>query len=138
MGDTVFLQDLVRIYYGTAGLVIGVFLSLSIYWSIGHGAVYLDYRSTTHGSIYQQFIRVERKGFPGKNRLIRLKVRLEDISCLLVRVIGGLSPSRQLLILLKDGREIPLTDRGELPSLTYLENLSISISKILKLNVKFE
>tara|TARA_B100000780_G_C21053007_1_gene422940 strand:- start:167 stop:766 length:600 start_codon:yes stop_codon:yes gene_type:complete len=136
--NIVFLQDLTRIYYGITGLVIGVFFSLNIYWSIGHGAVYLDYRSIIYKLIYQQFIRVERKGFPGKNRLIRLKVRLKDINYLLVHIIGGLNPSRQLLILLKDKREIPLTDCEKLPSLTYLENLSISISKILKLNVRFK
>lgn len=136
--NTVFLQDIVRVYYGVVGLTIGLFLSLSIYWSLGQSKVYLDSRFTSHGLSGCQFIRVERQGFPGKNRLIRLKVRLDDVRYLVVRVISGLYPSRQLLILLKDKREILLTDCEKLSSLASLEGKATTIAKTLKLNVKFK
>lgn len=136
--NLVFLQDIVRVYYGTIGLIIGLFFSLNIYWSLGQSKVYLDSRFIFYRLLSHQFIRVEQQGFPGKNRLIRLKVRLNDIKYLIIRIINGLYPSRQLLILLKDKREILLTDCEKLLSLASLEGKATTMAKTLKLNVKFK
>ena len=53
-------QGIVLLFYGTVGSILGIFLTLTIWWNVGSG--YNEYNRDL------QKVKLYRKGFPGKNR----------------------------------------------------------------------
>ena len=53
-------QGIVLLFYGTVGIILGIFLSLTIWWNVGSG--YNEYNRNV------KEVKLYRKGFPGKNR----------------------------------------------------------------------
>ena len=116
-------QGIVLVFYGTVGLILGIFLWLTIWWDVGAG--YNDYNRDL------QEIKLYRKGFPGKNREVVLKFAFADVKSIKMRIKEVLNPKRQLLLCLNDNREIPLTGVEQPIALNKIESEAIAIAKWL-------
>ena len=81
---------------------------------------------------------IYRKGFPGKNRELLLNFAFEEIKSIKVRVKEGLNPQRQLLLCLKDSREIPLTGVDQPMALSTIENEAVGLAKYLNFYLETE
>ena len=123
-------QGIVLVFYGTVGLILGIFLWLTIWWDVGAG--YNDYNRDL------QEIKLYRKGFPGKNREVVLKFACADVKSIKMRIKEGLNPKRQLLLCLNDNREIPLTGVEQPIALNKIESEAIAIAKWLNVFLETE
>lgn len=95
-----FPQGLVMVFYGTVGLLFGLYTWFTIYWRIGSGFNEID--------PYQDRVRIFRWGFPGKNRRIDLSYPINDIQAIRVDIQDGLTPKRAIYLVVKDLGAIPL------------------------------
>jgi hypothetical protein len=118
-------QGIVLVFYGTIGITLGIFLWLTIWWDIGFG--YNEYSKET-----QQVI-LYRKGFPGKNREIRLKFNFSELKSIKMFIKDGLNPQRQLFLCLVDTREIPLTGSNKPTALNKIETEALNLAKYLNI-----
>lgn len=118
-----FPQGLVMGLYGTAALLLALYLWLVILWDVGGG--YNDFNRET-GTIH-----IFRWGFPGKNRRIEINCKTEDAQAVKADVREGLNPRRALYLRVKGRRDIPLTRVGQPISLTELENQGAELARFL-------
>ena len=116
-------QGIVLLFYGTVGFILGIFLFLTIWWDVGFG--YNEYNRN------EQQILLYRKGFPGKNRELKLSFSFNDVKSIKMRIEEGINPKRQLLLCLKDSREIPLTGVDRPIGLSQIETEAVNIAKYL-------
>jgi hypothetical protein len=123
-------QGIVLLFYGTVGSILGIFLSLTVYWNVGSG--YNEYNRNL------QKIRLYRKGFPGKNRELTFTFSFNEIKSIKMRIKEGINPKRQLLLCLTDSREIPLTGIDQQVALTKIEDDAITIAKYLNVFLETE
>jgi hypothetical protein len=123
-------QGIVLLFYGTVGVTLGMFLILTIFWNVGSG--YNEYDRNL-----QQVV-VYRKGFPGKNRELKLNFNFDEIKSIKMRIEEGLNPKRQLLLCLTDKREIPLVGIDQPAALNKIENDAITIAKHLNVFLETE
>ena len=123
-------QGIVLLFYGTAGIVLGVFLCLTVWWDIGFG--YNEYNKS------QQKISIYRRGFPNQNRDVALTFLFEETKSIKVKVKDGLNPKRQLLLCLKDNREIPLTGTDNPAPLSQSEGEAVDLAKYLNIYIETE
>lgn len=121
-------QGIILTFYGTVGLILGIFLCLTIWWDVGFG--YNDYNA--------EQITIYRKGFPGKNRELNLIFPTNVVKSIKVKVKDGLNPRRQIFLCLKDTREIPLTGIDQPVELTKVENEAVSLAKYLTVYLETE
>jgi len=121
-------QGIVLMFYGSVGSILGIFLCLTIWWDVGFG--YNDYDQ----KLEQIFL--YRKGFPGKNRELNLNFSFVDVKSIKIRIREGLNPRRQLLLCLKDGREIPLTGAGQPTALNEIEADAVILAKQLSVSLE--
>lgn len=121
-------QGAVMTFYGMTGILISLFLWYTIILNVGSG--YNEFNNT-NGTIT-----IFRLGFPGKNRLLKLQYRIKDISSIKINIQEGLSPKREIYLVTKDKREIPLTKVGEPLSLQEVEHKAEEIASFL--NIKLE
>jgi hypothetical protein len=117
-------QGAVMGFYGIAGLLLALYLWLTLVLNIGGG--YNEFnRETGKGKIF-------RWGFPGKNRRIEVECNLEDIQSVRIEVKEGLNPKRALYLKVKGMRDIPLTPAGGEPMrLSDLENRGAELARFL-------
>ena len=123
-------QGIVLLFYGTAGTVLGIFLWLTIWWNVGFG--YNEYNKNL------QKIFIYRRGFPNQNRDVSLTFLFREIKSIKVRVKEGLNPKRQLILCLKDSREIPLTGSDSPMSLSQVEREAVELAKYLNVYIETE
>lgn len=123
-------QGIVLLFYGTVGFILGIFLFLTVWWDVGCG--FNEYNKN------QQQIFLYRKGFPGKNRELKLIFTFDEIKSIKMRIEEGLNPKRQLLLCIKDGREIPLTGVNRPIALTQIETEAVNIAKYLNVYLETE
>jgi hypothetical protein len=123
-----FPQGIVMIFYGTAALGIAGYLVLTIIWDIGSG--YNEFSKEENN------VRIIRLGFPGKNRKIFLSYDFKTIKSLKLLTQQGLNPRYNIILILKDKREIPLFPSQFLLNPKQLEKKAIEISTFL--NVPLE
>ena len=123
-------QGVVLLFYGTIGLLIGLFLFLTIWWDIGFG--YNEYD--------QKFkkITIYRRSFPGPNRNLKLMFNFSETKSIKVRITEGLNPKRQLFLSLQDNREIPLTAIDQPAALDKIEKEAVALAKFLGVNLETE
>lgn len=95
-----FPQGLVMVFYGTVGLLFGLYTWFTIYWGIGSGFNEI--------SPPQNRVRIFRWGFPGRNRRIDLSYPISDIQAIRVDIQDGLTPKRAIYLVVKDLGPIPL------------------------------
>ena len=129
--DIAFLpQGIVLLFYGTVGSILGIFLTLTIWWDVGSG--YNEYNRD------RQKVSLYRKGFPGKNRELMFSFSFNEIKSIKMRIKDGINPKRQLLLCLADSREIPLTGIDQQVALNQIEDEAITIAKYLNVFLETE
>ena len=123
-------QGIVLLFYGTVGSILGIFLTLTVWWNVGSG--YNEYNRDL------QRVTLYRKGFPGKNRELSFTFSFNEIKSIKMRIKEGINPKRQLLLCLTDNREIPLTGIEQPVALNKIEDEAITISKYLNVFLETE
>ena len=123
-------QGIALLFYGTVGSILGIFISLTVWWNVGSG--YNEYNRDL------QQVKLYRKGFPGKNRELTFTFAFEEVKSIKMRIKEGLNPKRQLLLCLTDSREIPLTGIEQPVALNKIENEAIKIAKYLNVFLETE
>jgi hypothetical protein len=121
-------QGIALLFYGTCGILLSIYLILIIIWDVGSG--YNEF------SKIENIIRIVRLGFPGKNRTIFLSYEFKNIKNLKFLIKEGINPRCNLLLILKDKREIPLFPPQFLLKPFEIEKKAIELSKFL--NVPLE
>ena len=116
-------QGIALLFYGTGAIGISIYLILTIFWNIGSG--YNEF------SKQDQLVRIIRLGFPGKNRTVFLSYEFKNIKNLKFLIKQGLNPRCNILLVLKDKREIPLFPAQFLLNPTEIENKAIQLSNFL-------
>jgi hypothetical protein len=116
-------QGIALLFYGTGAIGISIYLFFTIFWDIGSG--YNEF------SKKENMIRIVRKGFPGKNRTIFLSYEFKNIKNLKFIIKEGLNPRCNILLVLKDKREIPLFPAQFLLKPAEIEKKAIELSKFL-------
>jgi hypothetical protein len=123
-------QGIVLLFYGTVGSVLGIFISLTVWWNVGSG--YNEYNRDL------QQVKLYRRGFPGKNRELTFNFSFDEIKSIKMRIKEGINPKRQLLLCLTDNREIPLIGIEEPVALNKIEDEAITIAKYLNVFLETE
>lgn len=118
-------QGITLLFYGTVGLILGIFLWLTVWWDIGAG--YNEYNKKL------QKVILFRKGFPGQNREIRLAIDFNELKSIKMFIRDGLNPQRQLFLCLKDNRQIPLNGSDKPTALNIIETEALKLAKFLNL-----
>jgi len=113
------------LFYGTGAIGIGIYLILTIFWNIGSG--YNEF------SKIEEIVRIVRLGFPGKNRTIFLSYEFKNIKNLKFLIKQGLNPRCNILLVLKDKREIPLFPAQFLLNPIETEKKAIQLSNFLQI-----
>nr|AIM52697.1 photosystem I assembly protein Ycf4 [Ochromonas sp. CCMP1393] len=121
-------QGIALLFYGTGALGLGIYNLLTIIWNIGSG--YNEF------SKFEEIVRIVRLGFPGKNRTIFLSYEFKNIRNLKFLIKQGLNPRCNILLVLKDKREIPLFPAQFLLNPGETEKKAIQLSTFL--NVPLE
>jgi hypothetical protein len=101
---------------------------LTIIWNIGSG--YNEF------SKLEEIVRIVRLGFPGKNRTIFLSYEFKNIKSLKFLIKQGLNPRCNILLVLKDKREIPLFPAQFLLNPSETEKKAIQLSNFLQIPVE--
>lgn len=123
--DIFFLpQGIAMLFYGTGALGISFYLFLSFYWNIGSG--YNEFSKS------ENLVRIVRRGFPGKNRTVFLSYDFRNIKNLKFLRKQGLNPRYNILLVLKDKREIPLFPAQNLLNPSELEKKAIFFADFLQ------
>lgn len=121
-------QGIAMLFYGTGAIGISLYLLLTIVWNIGSG--YNEFSKADN------IVRIVRLGFPGKNRTVFLSYEFKNIKNLKFLIKQGLNPRCNILLVLKDRREIPLFPAQFLLNPTETEKKAIQLSNFL--NVPLE
>jgi len=116
------------LFYGTGAIGLAIYIFLTVFWNIGSG--YNEFSKT------ENIIRIIRLGFPGKNRTIFLSYEFKNIKNLKFLIKQGLNPRCNILLVLKDKREIPLFPAQILMNPIETEKKAITLSNFL--NVPLE
>lgn len=123
-----FPQGLVLSFYGTAGLLLALYLWLTIYWDVGSG--YNEFNKS------ESIVRIFRRGFPGKNRRINLTSDLADVQAVKVEIKEGVNPRRVLYVRIKGKADIPLTRIGTPITLEELEGQAAELARFLQVPIE--
>ena len=116
-------QGLVLTFYGTIGISLGIFIWLTIWSNLGSG--YNEFNKNT------SLITIYRRGLPGLMNNIFLELKFKQVKFIKMIVQNGISPKRQLVLFLYDGREIPLMNGGKIMSLSCLEENALNVTYYL-------
>jgi hypothetical protein len=116
-------QGLVMGLYGSAGLLLSLYLWLVILWNVGGG--YNEFSRETG------MARVFRWGFPGENRQVEITCPLEDVQAIRVGIKEGINPQRALYLKIKGKGEVPLTRVGQPLALSVLENQGAELARFM-------
>ena len=121
-------QGIVMTFYGTIGSLLSLFLIITIICNVGGG--YNSYNLDT------QEINIFRIGFPGFQGEILLTYMMRDIKSIKLTIAEGLNPKREIYLLTKDKKQIPLTRVGEPLLLSQIEEEAVELADFL--NVPLE
>ena len=117
-------QGIAMLFYGTGSLGLAIYSLLTIIWNIGSG--YNEFLKE------ENIVRIVRLGFPGKNRTIFLSYDFKNIKSLKFLIKQGLNPRCNILLMLKDKREIPLFPAQFLMNPNETEKKAIQLSNFLE------
>ena len=117
-------QGIALLFYGTGALGISIYVLLTLLWNVGSG--YNEF------SKLDNIVRIVRLGFPGKNRTVFLSYEFQNIKKLKFLIKQGLNPRCNILLVLKDKREIPLFPAQFLLNPNETERKAIELSNFLE------
>lgn len=125
---TFFPQGLVMCFYGIVGLILGFYLWVIILLDVGKG--YNEFNKNTG------LMTIFRLGFPGQNRRIKLEYDLNDIEAVGIEIKDGINSKRSILVQVKGGVRVPLTQRDEPLTINELEEQATSLASFLQVPIK--
>lgn len=117
-------QGIAMGFYGVAALLLCIYLCLILIWNVGSG--YNEFDKSAGEA------RILRRGFPGKNREIKLTYPLKDLLAVRAEIKEGLNPKRSLYLKVKGKGDLPLTRVGQPISLSALENQGAELARFLQ------
>nr|WLG71295.1 photosystem I assembly protein Ycf4 [Chlorophyceae sp. KF-2023a] len=128
-----FPQGLLMSFYGTIGLLLSAYWWALISWNVGGGFNEFNKK--------ENFVRVFRWGYPGKNRRIDLYYELKDVEAVRVEFKQGLDSQRTIYLRLKGSasmpqREIPLTGVGRPMAIREIEKQASELANFLKVSLE--
>ena len=136
---TFFPQGLIMCFYGSLGLLFGVYLWCTIFWRVGDGfnefnknEVVPDSAKLSNAGI----VRIFRWGLPGKNRRIDFTYKMQDVEGVRVELKEGVNPKRVISLKVKGKGNIPLTRIGQPISLENIESEASELAQFLKVSLE--
>nr|BDA97871.1 photosystem I assembly protein Ycf4 [Chroomonas collegionis] len=121
-------QGIVMTFYGTIGSLLSLFLTILIVFNVGGGYNSYDLES--------EEITIFRIGFPGLQNEILLKYKMRDIKSIKLTITEGLNPKREIYLLTKDKKQIPLTRVGEPLLLSQIEEEAVELADFLNISLE--
>ena len=118
-------QGVALLFYGASALGIFIYVTLTIFFDVGSGF--------NEFSNDEKIVRIIRHGFPGKNREIFLSYNFKSAKSLKFLMKQGLNPRCNILLVLKDKREIPLFPAQFLLNPMQMEKKALQLSAFLKI-----
>jgi len=124
-------QGLTMIFYGLLGFFLSFYLVLTIFWSLGSGFNEFNKKDN--------YIRMFRWGFPGKNRRVNFYYSISDILGIRVEFqpIKRFGSQSKIFLQIKNKKEISLTDFAEPLTFEQLEKQAYKLAKFLKVSLTF-
>lgn len=122
-----FPQGLIMCFYGSLGLLFGVYLWCTIIWSVGNGFNEFDKK--------QGNIRIFRWGLPGKDRRIDFSYQIEQVDGVRVELKEGINPRRTISLSLKGKGYLPLTRIGQPIALDDIETQASDLAQFLQVSL---
>ena len=122
-----FPQGLIMCFYGSLGLLFGIYLWCTIFWQVGNGFNEFDKR--------QGFVRIFRWGLPGRERRIDLLYKIEQVEGVRVELKEGINPRRTISLQIKGKGCIPLTRIGQPIALDDIESEASDLAQFLQVSL---
>lgn len=123
-----FPQGLLMCFYGSLGFLLSLYWWCLIFWNVGGGFNEFNKK--------ENFIRIFRWGYPGKNRKIDLYYTLKDVESIRVEIQQGLDSQRTIFLKLKGNREIPITGIGQPLTLQEIEKQASELANFLQVSLE--
>lgn len=129
-----FPQGLTMCFYGCLGLLFGFYLWCTILWKVGDG--FNEFNKN------QGLVRIFRWGLPGKNRLIDLQYKIDEVEGVRVELKSGVNPRRTILLKMKSpaktelSKTVPLTRVGQPISLEKIESQAEELAQFLRVSLE--
>lgn len=117
-------QGVALTFYGVAGSLLAIYLWLLVFWNVGGG--YNEFDKSKNKVI------ISRQGYPGKNRLVKIEIPIQEVQSIRAEIREGLSPKHALYLRSKKRRDLPLTPVGEPIALSELENQGAELARFLE------
>ena len=136
---TFFPQGLIMCFYGSLGLLFGVYLWCTIFWRVGNGFNEFSKDEVVPDSAQLSkpgIVRIFRWGLPGKNRRIDFIYKLQDVEGVRVELKEGVNPKRVISLRVKGKGNIPLTRIGQPISLENIESEASELAQFLKVSLE--
>ena len=118
-------QGITMLFYGTIAISLSIYNFLTILWNIGSG--YNEFSTET------EKVNIVRLGFPGMNRKLFFSYEFKNIKKIKFLIKKGLNPRNNVLLVLKDSREIPLFPPHLLKNPIEIEKKAIKLANLLKI-----
>nr|YP_010563855.1 hypothetical chloroplast RF4 [Coelastrum microporum]UWM13108.1 hypothetical chloroplast RF4 [Coelastrum microporum] len=123
-----FPQGLLMFFYGSLGFLLSLYWWFLIFWNVGGGFNEFNKKDN--------FIRIFRWGYPGKNRKIDLYYTLKDVESIRVEIQQGLDSQRTIFLKFKGNREIPITGIGQPLTLQEIEKQASELANFLQVSLE--
>ena len=123
-----FPQGLLMCFYGSLGFLLSLYWWCLIFWNVGGGFNEFNKK--------ENFIRIFRWGYPGKNRKIDLYYTFKDVESIKVEIQQGLNSQRTIFLKLQGNREIPITGIGQPLTLQELEKQASELANFLQISLE--
>ena len=136
---TFFPQGLIMCFYGSLGLLFGLYLWCTILWKVGNGFNEFNKNEVGPDSTEQSktgMVRIFRWGLPGKNRRIDFTYKMQDVEGVRVELKEGVNPKRVISLRVKGKGNIPLTRIGQPISLENIESEASELAQFLKVSLE--
>ena len=136
---TFFPQGLIMCFYGSLGLLFGLYLWCTILWKVGNGFNEFSQNEGGPGSAQLSktgVVRIFRWGLPGKNRRIDFTYKMQDVEGVRVELKEGVNPKRVISLRVKGKGNIPLTRIGQPISLENIESEASELAQFLKVSLE--
>jgi hypothetical protein len=134
-----FPQGLIMCFYGSLGLLFGVYLWCTILWRVGNGFNEFSKNQAAPDSAQLSkagVVRIFRWGLPGKNRRIDFIYKIQDVEGVRVELKEGVNPKRVISLRVKGKGNIPLTRIGQPISLENIESEAAELAQFLKVSLE--
>jgi hypothetical protein len=123
-----FPQGLLMCFYGSLGFLLSLYWGFLIFWNVGGGFNEFNKK--------ENFIRIFRWGYPGKNRKIDLYYTLKEVESIRVEIQQGLDSQRTIFLKFKGNREIPITGIGQPLTLQEIEKQASELANFLQVSLE--